>query len=162
MQSSCTNICDHKGLVYGPINSNPCLSPRSISRLSRSIQVSSDVNSAKKLLSKTFERLSNVPSVDCLCSFCSFRLCVHLLGCSVVQISCSSSISSVVVRSTSITCTSLSFLSSCCAGDVLFGTGTLSSVAASSSRILLGGVLDSPPINCQNDRSLLSTSLLVL
>ena len=38
----------------------------------------------------------------------------------------------------------ITHFSSCCAGDVLIGTGTLSSVAASSSRVLLGGVLHSP------------------
>ena len=145
MQSSCTAICNHKGLVYGPISSKPCLLSRSITRLSRSIQVSSDVNSAKRLLSKSFEILSNVSSVDCLCSFCSFRLCIYLLGDSIVRIFLPSSVSSVVVMCNSITCTSLTFLSTCCAGNVLIGTGMLSSFTASSSRVLLDDVLDSPP-----------------
>ena len=73
MQSSFNAICDHRGLVYGHISSSLCLSPRSITRLSRSNQVSSDVSSARNLLSKSFERLSNVSSGGCLCSFCSSR-----------------------------------------------------------------------------------------
>ena len=61
-----------------------------------------------------------------------------------MPISCSSSLSSVVVRSTSITCTSFNGVSFGCAGDMLMGAGEFFSVASSSSRVLLGGVLDSP------------------
>ena len=159
MQSSCTAICNHKGLVYRPISWNPCLSPRSINRLSRSIQVSSVVNSAKRLLSKKFEILSNVSSVDCLCSFCSFRLRACLLGGSIVRIYLSSSVSSVVVRSNLITCTSHTFLSTCCAGDVLIGM-----VCSPPSPLpvleycLMMCWIPPPPINCQNDRRFVSAS----
>ena len=97
--------------------------------------------------------------MGCHCSFCSSRdLCVCFLDGSIVQIFDFSSISSVVVRSNSLICTALTFLSSGVAGDMLFGACTLSSVTASSFRVLLGGVLD-PPINCQNDIRLLSASL---
>ena len=75
-----------------------------------------------------------------------------------MHIFCSPSVSSVVVRSTSITWTSLRRVSLGCVGDILIETGTLSSVAASSLRVLLGGVLDSPPISCQKESSLLSAS----
>ena len=148
MQSSCTAVCDHRGFVYDLISSEPCFSPRSISHLSRSNQVSSDISSARRLLSKSFKRLSKVSSLDCLSIFWSSQeLYVLLLGGSIVQISCSSSISSVVVRSTWITCTSFICVAFGCASDILIGTSELSSVAAPSSRVLFGGVLDSFPPN---------------
>ena len=133
-------------------------------RLRRSIHVSSEVNYARRLLSNNLERLSSDSSVCCFCSFCSFCL-LDLLGGSIAHTSWSLSMFSVVVRSTSITWTLLNFLSFGWAGVMLIGTwsvssGTLSvsSDVATRSRLMFLVVFDSPPINCQNESKLLSTS----
>ena len=96
-------------------------------------------------MSNNFERLSSVSSVCCFCSFLSsFGLCACRFGGSIAHTYCSSSISSVVVRSSSITYTSLNFSPSDWAGTMLIGTDTLSSVSATMSRLMFLGVLDSP------------------
>ena len=81
MPLPCTAICDHRGLLYGPISSNPCLSARSITRPLISTLLG---GSCRKVLKDT-----NVSSLSCLCSFCSSHsLCVCLLDGSIVQMSC--------------------------------------------------------------------------
>ena len=157
MQSSCTAICDHNGFLLGPISSNPCLTPLSMTRLRRSIHVSSEVNFARRLLSNNLDRLSSESSICCFCSYCSF--CLLDLWCgSIAHTSLSLSMSSVFVRSTSITWISLNFRSFGSADRMLIGTwsvfsGTLSvsSDVATSSRLMFRVVFDSPPINCQNE-----------
>ena len=98
--------------------------------------------------------LSSNSSVCCFCSFCL----LDLLGGSIAHTSWSLSMTSLVDGSTSITCTSLNFLSFGWAGVMLIGiwsvySGTLSvlSVVTTSSRLMFHVVLDSLPINCQNE-----------
>ena len=161
MQSSCTAICDHNRFVYGPINSKPCLSPLSITRLRRSIQVSSVVNSANSLLSNSFAKLSRVSSCCCFSSF-NFP---NVFGGSITHTSSSLSASSVFVKSFSITCTSLSFLSADAVGLIIAelcpfsGLSLISSVFATNSLLVFPRMLPSPPISCQNESSLWSASL---
>ena len=123
--------------------------------------VSSDVSSARRILSNSFESFSSVSSPDCFVSSSSFvGLCLLRRGGSIVQIFCSCSLSSVVVVVTSISITITSFckVSLGCAGDMMIGTGDFVFIAASNSRVLLGAVIDSPPSSCPKERCMMSAS----
>ena len=157
IQSSTTESWCQRGFVYGPIDSKLWRSFLSITRRSLSIQASSEINSANRLLSNNLVRLSRLFSVLVSTWRGSSFLELWVIFYFLITLTSWLSDGFSAVRSTTIIggFSFWTFVSNSCSRLLL----SSSTVRASSSSMLFGLSDFSAPMRSQNDIRFVSANL---